>query len=346
MSEEAETRPRDGSVASRTRQRSCARSSGTGSQAADLMLAARMARHQRPRRLRLRHGRRRADAPLPRPAVAALPAPLGRMVMLNHLSERLRLPDGASSELGGEERAGGALEWPGGASTCASSGSRSACRSGATSSTASTIEKRVLMPHRQNTVHVTLPAPGGRRPGPARAAPVGPLPPARSAVSARSIAEPYTLTAMRTTGIRAVRRRRSAAAAAAAATAQRAAFTLDGGQLDGRPLPRRGRARLRATRASCGAPATSASTSAARRPATLVASTEPWDTIVALVPPEARARPSTSGASACSPRSPRRPATGVGGGAGARRRSVHHHAGRPRRRTRRARARRATRCAR
>ena len=35
--------------------------------------------------------------------VAALPAPLGRMVMLNHLSEYLRLPDGRRLLLGGDE---------------------------------------------------------------------------------------------------------------------------------------------------------------------------------------------------------------------------------------------------
>src|SRR2546426_4421287 len=42
--------------------------------------------------------------------IAALPAPLGRRVMLNHLSELLRLPDGRTALFGGEERAGGALE--------------------------------------------------------------------------------------------------------------------------------------------------------------------------------------------------------------------------------------------
>src|SRR5438067_12901965 len=45
--------------------------------------------------------------------IAALPAPLGRQVMLNHLSEMLRLPDGSTHFLGGEERAGGTLEMPG-----------------------------------------------------------------------------------------------------------------------------------------------------------------------------------------------------------------------------------------
>src|SRR5438067_3902330 len=42
--------------------------------------------------------------------VAALPAPLGRMVMLTHLAEQVRLPSGHTLRIGGEERAGGALE--------------------------------------------------------------------------------------------------------------------------------------------------------------------------------------------------------------------------------------------
>ncbi len=36
--------------------------------------------------------------------IAAMPAPLGRMMMLNHLSEQVRLPDGSLVLLGGEER--------------------------------------------------------------------------------------------------------------------------------------------------------------------------------------------------------------------------------------------------
>jgi predicted glycogen debranching enzyme len=35
--------------------------------------------------------------------IAAMPAPLGRVVMLNHLAEHLRLPDGQSFQVGGEE---------------------------------------------------------------------------------------------------------------------------------------------------------------------------------------------------------------------------------------------------
>src|SRR5438093_4055254 len=42
--------------------------------------------------------------------IAALPAPLGRQVMLNHLSEMIRLPDGTTILVGGAEREGGEVE--------------------------------------------------------------------------------------------------------------------------------------------------------------------------------------------------------------------------------------------
>src|SRR5689334_2236834 len=38
--------------------------------------------------------------------IAALPAPLGRRVMLNHLTELVRLPNGEQLLIGGEERNG------------------------------------------------------------------------------------------------------------------------------------------------------------------------------------------------------------------------------------------------
>jgi predicted glycogen debranching enzyme len=86
--------------------------------------------------------------------VASLPAPLGRMVMLNHLLERVRLPDRRVLWLGDEDEV---------------SGSNAVDR---TEHLAEfrledglpvwtyridrfVIEKRVLMPHMQNTVHVT-----------------------------------------------------------------------------------------------------------------------------------------------------------------------------------------------
>ena len=44
--------------------------------------------------------------------IAALPAPLGRIVMLNHLAEYVRLPDGRTFELGASEYAGGSSPLP------------------------------------------------------------------------------------------------------------------------------------------------------------------------------------------------------------------------------------------
>ena len=45
--------------------------------------------------------------------IAALPAPLGRLVMMSQLGERVRLPGGAVHWLSGEERQGGALNLEG-----------------------------------------------------------------------------------------------------------------------------------------------------------------------------------------------------------------------------------------
>ena len=75
-------------------------------------LDARVARHQWPRRLcsgtisgvatRRYHGL----------LIAALPAPLGPQMMLNHLAEQLRLPMATCVQLGGEERAEQRSELP------------------------------------------------------------------------------------------------------------------------------------------------------------------------------------------------------------------------------------------
>ena len=42
--------------------------------------------------------------------MAALPAPFGRVMMLNELGERMELPDGRFVQLSGEERAGGPVK--------------------------------------------------------------------------------------------------------------------------------------------------------------------------------------------------------------------------------------------
>ncbi len=84
--------------------------------------------------------------------IAALPAPLGRTVMLNHLFEELRLPDGVHVPLGcREDHVGLRLE-------CAPFVREYALEDGLPvwhfQVGDFTLEKRVLMPHQQNTVFV------------------------------------------------------------------------------------------------------------------------------------------------------------------------------------------------
>lgn len=86
--------------------------------------------------------------------VAALPAPWGRVVMLNHLAEHLRLPDGRVIQIGGEEPA---MPEDGGEEHHYVSQFR--LESGLPvwrySVEGHVIEKRLLLVHGQNTVHVT-----------------------------------------------------------------------------------------------------------------------------------------------------------------------------------------------
>jgi len=86
--------------------------------------------------------------------IAALPAPLGRTVMLSHLSERLRLADGREILVGGEERVGGALELHG-AQHLAEFRLEDGLPVWRYEFDGVVIERTLLIPHLQNTVHVT-----------------------------------------------------------------------------------------------------------------------------------------------------------------------------------------------
>ncbi|HEY4219279.1 MAG TPA: amylo-alpha-1,6-glucosidase [Gemmatimonadaceae bacterium] len=84
--------------------------------------------------------------------VAALPNPLGRMVMLNHLGERLVVGD-QSTFLTAEERPGGRAD-PDVAGVIADARLDGGLPVWEYRWQGTRIEKRVLMPHKQNTVHV------------------------------------------------------------------------------------------------------------------------------------------------------------------------------------------------
>jgi len=85
--------------------------------------------------------------------VAALPAPLGRVMLFNHLTEQFLSPDGWDFDVGGTEQTGGVLNVHGAAEfqefrlemglpVWRFAGPRHV------------IEKRVYMPHHRNTVHI------------------------------------------------------------------------------------------------------------------------------------------------------------------------------------------------
>src|SRR5690606_22384106 len=86
--------------------------------------------------------------------VAALPAPLGRIVMLSHLGERIVLPDGRIVELTGEELSDRRMYVPGFRYL-----TEFRLEMGLPVWTyaldETVLEKRVVMPHRQNTVYVS-----------------------------------------------------------------------------------------------------------------------------------------------------------------------------------------------
>ncbi|MGE0128424.1 MAG: amylo-alpha-1,6-glucosidase [Blastocatellales bacterium] len=86
--------------------------------------------------------------------VAALPAPLGRTMMFNYLGERLRLPNGSAIQLSCDERGPGAVELLG-AEYLAEFRLEMGLPVWRYEINGLTLEKRLLMLHLQNTVHVT-----------------------------------------------------------------------------------------------------------------------------------------------------------------------------------------------
>ncbi len=98
--------------------------------------------------------------------VAAHPAPHGRLMMFNHLTEQFRLPDWNAVRVGGVERTNRALDIEG-ADLLTEFRLEGGLPVWTFSLDGHTVEKRVFMPHRQNTVHVLYKLVSG--PGPLRA---------------------------------------------------------------------------------------------------------------------------------------------------------------------------------
>ena len=86
--------------------------------------------------------------------IAALPNPLGRMMMLNRVAEQIVLPDGTAATLGGQERAEGGLELP---PLDSLRGFRLEAGLPVWEYQIGTVvvEKRIVLPARQNTVYLS-----------------------------------------------------------------------------------------------------------------------------------------------------------------------------------------------
>jgi predicted glycogen debranching enzyme len=126
--------------------------------------------------------------------VAALPAPLGRVVMWNHVSEFLRFTGDEVVSLGGEERAGGQLDLQG-AEYLREFRLEDGMPVWVYHVRNFTIEKRVSMPHLQNTVHVSYRITGTGKPPRLELRPAFHFRHHEDAVD-MPLAEPYRLSAM------------------------------------------------------------------------------------------------------------------------------------------------------
>jgi predicted glycogen debranching enzyme len=125
--------------------------------------------------------------------VAALPAPLGRVVMWNHVSEFLRFQGDDVVSLGAEERAGGQLDLHG-AEYLREFRLEDGMPVWIYRVRNFTIEKRVSMPHLQNTVHVSYQIRGSGEPPRLELRPAFHFRHHEDAVDL-PLAEPYRLTA-------------------------------------------------------------------------------------------------------------------------------------------------------
>jgi predicted glycogen debranching enzyme len=216
--------------------------------------------------------------------VAALRTPLGRTVMFNHLSEWARLPGGARQQIGGQERVGGQLEWPG-AKHLREFRLEDGLPVWRYELGGAVVEKRVLLVHSQNTVHVSYRVVEGEGTLRLKLRPALQFRPLEDTVHA-SADEDYTVTSTEdrlevSTGQKYPPLRLKI-------YGQRATFALDGGKLQNvhyRSEERRGYDHT----GELWSPGYFSVDVSKEAGATLVGSTESWELIRALVPEEAEA---------------------------------------------------------
>ncbi|HWA98439.1 MAG TPA: glycogen debranching enzyme N-terminal domain-containing protein, partial [Pirellulales bacterium] len=212
--------------------------------------------------------------------IAALPAPLGRMVMFNHLSEELRLPGGRVIRLGAEERPDEAIEHD--AAVLAEFRLEDGEPVWTYEVDDCILEKRIVLTHLQNTVHIVyrmLRAPSTLR---LRLRPSFDFRPHESEVTAGPT-HPYLVTA---SGDRIEVQSRNLPTLRMRLSAPSAAFVLDGGRYRD-VFYRIERSRGYESRGRLWNPGYFRTNIGDGQHASLVASTEEWDMLLAVSSDEA-----------------------------------------------------------
>ncbi len=214
--------------------------------------------------------------------VAALPAPIGRMVMLNHLLERVRLPDRRVLWLGDEDEVAG----PNAADThehLVEFKLELGLPVWLYELGGVAIEKRVLMPHGQNTVHVTYRLAEGD--GPVRLT-------LRPSVQFRRYEDPVNAAADRRYSLSAAEHRYELYSGddlpplRLMLHGNRGALTLDEAGFGSVPYQMEANRGYEAV-GSLWSPGYFRADLSREQPVTLVASTESWETVLALGPVDA-----------------------------------------------------------
>ncbi len=200
-----------------------------------------------------------------------------------------RAPDRVRGARAGRRRLGTPA-----ASVSPSFGSRAACRCGATRSMASCSRRRLFLTHMQNTVHVTYELVDG-----ADEIELALRPSVNFRAQELPVSEPLGWPyQFRAIGDALRSRARSTARCRHCGfwcSVDEATFTLKGKRIERRAVIRSRRAAATRRAATSGVPATTASRSRRGTPASLVASTETFETMTVLVAAIRRSRRSTSG---------------------------------------------------
>ncbi len=211
--------------------------------------------------------------------IAALPPPLGRTLMFSHLSEQLRLPDRRTWRLAGEEFVDGLLDFEG-TRFLTEFRVEMGLPVWRYDVSGFIMEKRVLMPHLQNSVHITYRLLSGDGTLRLKLRPSLHIRSHDDPIN-RPIKEPYVLTA--TDDRIEIASGSELPPLRMFVHGERKAFTVEGKVIGGLHY-RTEQSRGYESSGQLWSPGYFAVDLAKDRPATLVAATDRWDTIIDLAP--------------------------------------------------------------